>query len=143
MRNKIQEVNFRKSLKLLHKTNSLCLRSICCNKSEVSRGAPTLGGISPAWEMLLPQLLWLCRKWILSPSLNDLVVFKVSLLLLIEVFLKFGLAPAEQTNAVCAGIRQETLSYPQCIFLSPLNIISSGMLRRFYLWHCLERRDVT
>lgn len=76
VRNKIQRVNFRKPLKLLHKTNSLCLRSVCCSKSQVSRGAPTLVAISPAWEMPPPRLLWLWRKWIISPSLNDLVVFQ-------------------------------------------------------------------
>lgn len=42
--------------------------------------------------------------------------FKVSLLLLIEVFLKFGSAPAEQTNAVCAGIGQERILYSTLYF---------------------------
>lgn len=52
------------------------------------------------------------RKWIIPQSQNDLVVFfKVNPSLLIEVFLKFGLASAEQTQALCAGIRQENCLY--------------------------------
>lgn len=114
MRNKIQALNFRKSLKSLHKTKSLFLKQ-----------SGWLQQVSGVWRCLDSGRNLIClgnarfrsgcrhfgmlRKWIV-PRLRMILwgffclfFFKVNPFLLI-FFLKFKLALAEQTQALCAGI---------------------------------------